>query len=133
MKSHMMLTNHGKLSAFSCMTTITLYKMFAFYPQSLYHTVAFRTRFQILNLTLICCCAFLDGAQLLYLANCRVCSNYKKFDDLCSRIYRRPLLSLVQVKKTKPEPRVCPVCLEKVGISAQSLALHVKKAHPEGA
>ena len=38
---------------------------------------------------------------------------------------------VVQVKKTKPEPRICPVCVEKVGISGKSLALHVKKAHPE--
>lgn len=38
----------------------------------------------------------------------------------------------MQVKRTKPEPRVCPVCSEKVGISAQSLALHVKKAHHQG-
>lgn len=38
---------------------------------------------------------------------------------------------LVQVRKTKPEPRVCPVCSSVVGISSQSLAVHVKKAHAE--
>jgi len=37
----------------------------------------------------------------------------------------------MQVRKTKPEPRVCPVCDAVVGISSQSLAVHVKKAHPE--
>ena len=35
----------------------------------------------------------------------------------------------MQVRKTKPEPKICPVCKERVGISAKSLELHVKKAH----
>jgi atypical dual specificity phosphatase len=35
----------------------------------------------------------------------------------------------VQVKKTKPEPRVCPVCGDKVGISLQSLSVHLRTKH----
>ncbi|KAK9816445.1 hypothetical protein WJX72_000348 [[Myrmecia] bisecta] len=37
----------------------------------------------------------------------------------------------VKVKKTKPDPQVCPICEEKVGISLQSLVFHMKKHHPE--
>lgn len=36
-----------------------------------------------------------------------------------------------QVKKTKPEPRMCPVCSEKVGISLQSLSVHIRTKHSE--
>ena len=32
----------------------------------------------------------------------------------------------MQLKKTKPEPRVCPVCSDKVGISLQSLTVHIR-------
>lgn len=35
----------------------------------------------------------------------------------------------LQYKKTKPEPRMCPVCGENVGISLQSLAVHVRIKH----
>ncbi|CAL8468092.1 g7631 [Coccomyxa elongata] len=35
----------------------------------------------------------------------------------------------VKLKKTKPEPRVCPVCSEKVGISLQSLSVHIRTKH----
>lgn len=36
---------------------------------------------------------------------------------------------LLQYKRTKPEPRICPVCSENVGISRQSLAVHVRAKH----
>ena len=35
----------------------------------------------------------------------------------------------MQLKKTKPEPRICPVCGDKVGISLQSLAVHIRTKH----
>ncbi len=35
----------------------------------------------------------------------------------------------MQYKKTKPEPRMCPVCSENVGVSWQSLAVHVRTKH----
>ena len=37
----------------------------------------------------------------------------------------------MQLKKTKPEPRICPVCGDKVGISLQSLAVHIRTKHHE--
>ena len=37
----------------------------------------------------------------------------------------------MQLKKTKPEPRICPVCGDKVGISLQSLSVHVRTKHHE--
>lgn len=39
------------------------------------------------------------------------------------------ILHLLQYKSTKPEPRMCPVCGENVGISWQSLAVHVRSKH----
>lgn len=36
----------------------------------------------------------------------------------------------VQHKSTKPEPRCCPKCGAKCGLSAQSVRVHIKKAHP---
>lgn len=38
-------------------------------------------------------------------------------------------VATVRVKRTKPETRVCPVCGDKVGISKQSLQLHLRKHH----
>ena len=35
----------------------------------------------------------------------------------------------LQYKRTKPEPRICPVCRENVGVSRQSLAVHVRTKH----
>jgi hypothetical protein len=35
----------------------------------------------------------------------------------------------VKAKKPKPEPRVCPICHEKVGVSAASLDVHFKHRH----
>jgi hypothetical protein len=35
----------------------------------------------------------------------------------------------VKLKRTKPEPRVCPECGEKVGLSEQSLKVHLKLKH----
>ncbi|DBA96975.1 TPA: hypothetical protein ACH3X1_001299 [Trebouxia sp. C0004] len=37
----------------------------------------------------------------------------------------------VKVKRTKPDPRVCSICHEVVGVSAASLSVHVKKQHPD--
>ena len=37
----------------------------------------------------------------------------------------------VQVKRTKPDPRVCSICHEVVGVSAASLSVHIKKQHPD--
>ena len=37
----------------------------------------------------------------------------------------------LQVKRTKPDPQVCSVCHEVVGVSAASLSVHMKKQHPE--
>ena len=37
----------------------------------------------------------------------------------------------MQLKKTKPEPRVCPVCSDKVGISLQSLSVHIRTKHSD--
>ena len=37
----------------------------------------------------------------------------------------------MQVKRTKPEPRICPVCGVKVAISLQSLQLHLRCKHPD--
>ncbi len=43
-----------------------------------------------------------------------------------------PTLALpVQVKRTKPDPRVCSICHEVVGVSAASLSVHIKKQHPD--
>ena len=39
------------------------------------------------------------------------------------------LLSL-QMKKTKPEPRSCPECGERVGLSAAAVRVHIKLKHP---
>ncbi|GIM08174.1 hypothetical protein Vretimale_12277 [Volvox reticuliferus] len=36
-----------------------------------------------------------------------------------------------QLKKAKPEPVMCPVCGAAVGISSASLAVHIKRAHPD--
>ncbi|KAL4436854.1 hypothetical protein ABPG75_003993 [Micractinium tetrahymenae] len=36
----------------------------------------------------------------------------------------------VKMKKTKPEPRSCPVCGEKVGLSADSVRVHLRLKHP---
>lgn len=36
----------------------------------------------------------------------------------------------VTVKRTKPEPKQCPECGEKVGLSEQSLTVHLKLKHP---
>eukprot|EP00891_Asterochloris_glomerata_P005711 jgi/Astpho2/5711/e_gw1.00079.125.1_t len=36
----------------------------------------------------------------------------------------------VKVKRTKPEPQVCSVCGDIVGISAASLSVHMRKQHP---
>ena len=36
---------------------------------------------------------------------------------------------VLQYKRTKPEPRICPVCSENVGISKQSLAVHLRTKH----
>jgi hypothetical protein len=38
---------------------------------------------------------------------------------------------VMQLKKTKPEPRVCPVCSDKVGISLQSLSVHIRTKHSD--
>ena len=40
-------------------------------------------------------------------------------------------LCTMQVKKTKPELRICPVCGDKVGISLQSLSVHIRTKHYE--
>jgi hypothetical protein len=40
-----------------------------------------------------------------------------------------PPLSL-QMKKTKPEPRSCPECGERVGLSAAAVRVHIKLKHP---
>lgn len=37
--------------------------------------------------------------------------------------------AILQYKRTKPEPRICPVCSENVGVSRQSLAMHVRTKH----
>jgi predicted protein tyrosine phosphatase len=37
----------------------------------------------------------------------------------------------VKVKRTKPESRVCPECGDKVGLSEQSLQVHLRLKHPE--
>ena len=37
----------------------------------------------------------------------------------------------MQLKKTEPEPCICPLCGDKVGISLQSLAVHVRTKHHE--
>lgn len=37
----------------------------------------------------------------------------------------------MQVKKTKPDPRICPVCGDKIGISLQSLHVHIRTKHHE--
>lgn len=34
------------------------------------------------------------------------------------------------MKKTKPEPRSCPVCGDKVGLSADSVRVHLRLKHP---
>ncbi|KAI3425893.1 hypothetical protein D9Q98_007866 [Chlorella vulgaris] len=39
----------------------------------------------------------------------------------------------VKMKKTKPEPRVCPECGEKVGLSADSVRVHIRFKHPASA
>ncbi|PSC74445.1 MAP kinase phosphatase with leucine-rich repeats 3 [Micractinium conductrix] len=36
----------------------------------------------------------------------------------------------VKMKKTKPEPRSCPVCSERVGLSADSVRVHLRLKHP---
>ncbi|KAL4432560.1 hypothetical protein ABPG77_000497 [Micractinium sp. CCAP 211/92] len=36
----------------------------------------------------------------------------------------------VKMKKTKPEPRSCPVCGDKVGLSADSVRVHLRLKHP---
>ena len=41
---------------------------------------------------------------------------------------RRP-----QMKKTKPEPRCCPECGERVGLSAESVRVHIRLKHPASA
>ena len=38
-----------------------------------------------------------------------------------------------QMKKTKPEPRACPECGEKVGLSAESVRVHLRLKHPASA
>lgn len=35
------------------------------------------------------------------------------------------------LKRGKPEPRVCPVCSAKVGVSTASLMVHMKAKHPD--
>ena len=67
----------------------------------------------------------LYGKQTVKVALSASCSHSSR------RRWRLDVGLAVQVKKIKPEPRICPVCEEKVGISGKSLALHVKKAHPE--
>lgn len=37
------------------------------------------------------------------------------------------------MKKTKPEPRACPECGEKVGLSAESVRVHLRLKHPASA
>ena len=52
------------------------------------------------------------------------------FSLTCGR-FKMCVLSGVQVKRTsKPEPQVCPLCEEVVGVSSQSLVMHIKKQHP---
>ena len=41
------------------------------------------------------------------------------------------MLLVLQVKKSKPDPRMCPVCSDKVGISKQSLNVHIRTKHGE--
>jgi protein-tyrosine phosphatase len=36
----------------------------------------------------------------------------------------------VQHKSTRPEPRSCPKCDAKCGLSAESVRVHIKKNHP---
>ena len=38
-----------------------------------------------------------------------------------------------QMKKTKPEPRCCPECGERVGLSADSVRVHIRLKHPASA
>jgi hypothetical protein len=35
------------------------------------------------------------------------------------------------VRKTKPEPKLCPLCGDKVGLSAESVRVHIRLKHPE--
>ncbi len=37
----------------------------------------------------------------------------------------------VKGKKTKPEPRMCPECGERVGLSMHSLRYHLRAKHPQ--
>lgn len=53
--------------------------------------------------------------------NSKCCSVELRHADLQS--------AALQYKRTKPEPRICPVCSENVGISRQSLAVHVRTKH----
>jgi predicted protein tyrosine phosphatase len=39
----------------------------------------------------------------------------------------------VKVKKTKPEPKRCPECGEKIGLSAESVRVHIRLKHPSKA
>ena len=41
--------------------------------------------------------------------------------------------ALPQMKKTKPEPRCCPECGERVGLSADSVRVHIRLKHPASA
>lgn len=34
------------------------------------------------------------------------------------------------MRKTKPDPRVCPLCGDKVGLSVESVRVHVRLKHP---
>ena len=43
--------------------------------------------------------------------------------------WKRHSMRCMQVKKTKPELRICPVCEDKVGISLQSLLVHIRTKH----
>ena len=39
--------------------------------------------------------------------------------------------AFTQVRNTKPEPKICPLCGEKVGLSAESVRVHIRLKHPE--
>jgi len=51
--------------------------------------------------------------------------------SICLKQIFSMLALLVQVKRTKPDPRVCSICHEVVGVSAASLSVHIKKQHPD--
>ena len=35
----------------------------------------------------------------------------------------------VQPRRSKPEPRACPLCAARVGLSSQAVAVHLKAHH----